>query len=266
MNSWSNIQISPEDIEIDKINNIEKKLGKLPDKICKIRELITRFEVCHFKYKQHLEKIKNSFINLEPATVPDEIGINHIRNGENAWEKDTTGRSIIGQQYVWAIKKWLREYPQRKISEHYNKELSQQIENWLGDKISEKERLVRLLLARLVWDWKSYEGLQQGGEYKDLEFQVCRMDICHYAFPANLNLLLQGLGEMKAVEKFEGCGSFDANIKAFLENEFSDLNDSLKSLVNSNKSNKNELIKAWLVACLAKTIKEQINLEKPLAL
>lgn len=266
MNAWSNIQISPEDIEIDKINNIEKKLGKLPDKICKIRELITRFEICHFKYRQHVKKIKNSITKLEPDTKPDEIGINHIRNGENAWEKDKTGRSIIGQQYVWAIRKWLGDYPQRKIPEHYDNELGQQIENWLGDKIPEKERLVRLLLARLVWDWKSYEELQQGGEYKDLEFQVCRMDICHYAFPANLDLLLEGLGKMKAVEKFEGCGSFDLNIKTFIENEFSDLNYLLESMSKFRKSDKNESIKTWLSACLAKTLKEQVNLEKPLSL
>lgn len=266
MNAWSNIQISPEDIEIDKINNIEKKLGKLPDKICQIRELITRFEVCHFKYKQHLKKIKSSIIKLEPAISPNEIGINHIRNGENAWKNDKTSRSIKGQQYVWSIRKWLGEHPQRKISEHYDKELGQQIENWLNDKVPEKERLVRLLLARLVWDWKSYEELQLGGEYKNLEFQACAMDICHYAFPANLDLLLQGLGKMKAVEKFEGCGSFDANIKAFVENEFRDLNNSLKSLISSGKSDKNELTKTWLTACLAKTLKEQVNSEEPLAL
>jgi len=58
MKAWSNIQISPEDPEIIEINNLEKNLGKLSDKVCQIRELITRFEVCHFKYQQHLRKIK----------------------------------------------------------------------------------------------------------------------------------------------------------------------------------------------------------------
>lgn len=266
MNAWSNIQVPADDIEIYKIDEIEKKLGKLPREVHKIRELITRFEVCHFKYQQHLKKIKNSIMNLQSDINTVKIGINHIKNGENAWKNDKTGRSIIGQQYVWGIKKWLGEYPETEISKHYNKKLGQQIMKWLGDKNPDKERLVRLLLARLVWDWESYEELQPGGEYKDLEFQACRMDICHYAFPKNLDLLLQGIGKMKAVEEFEGCGSFDSNIKAFVEKEFSNLNDLLKSLISTGESDKNESIKSWLIASLAKTLKEHVNLTKPVAL
>jgi hypothetical protein len=64
------------------------------------------------------------------------------------------------------------------------------------------------LLARLTWDWESYEKLQHGGRFKDIEFQACRMDICHL--------------------------------------------------------NKNDLIEAWLVACLTKTIKEHINISTPI--
>ena len=69
MKAWSNIQISPQNQEIVKINNLEKKLGELPDKVYKTRELITRFEVCHFKYQQHLRKIKDSMIDLEPMWI-----------------------------------------------------------------------------------------------------------------------------------------------------------------------------------------------------
>ena len=190
------------------------------------------------------------------------IGINHIQYGENVLNKDTTGKSYIGQQYVWAIKEWLNENPSNEISDNYDKKLGQQVHKWLGDKNPDKIRLVRLLLARLIWDWKSYEKLQHGGELKDIELQACRMDICHYAFPKNLDLLLQGMGQMKPVKEkeFEGCGSFDNNIKAYLEKEFLDLNGMLKSLIIIGKSDKNELIKVWLIACLAKTIKEELNL------
>ena len=76
MKAWSNIQISPQDPEIIKINNLGKKLGELPDKVHKIRELITRYEVCHFKYQQHLRQIKDSIINLEPNVDSKKIGIN----------------------------------------------------------------------------------------------------------------------------------------------------------------------------------------------
>lgn len=266
MRGWSNIQISPQDPEIIKIDNLEEKLGKLSDKVNKIRELITRFEVCHFKYQQHLKKIKDSIINLEPNVDTTKIGINHIQYGESVLNNDTTGKSLIGQQYVWAIEQWLNDNPQNEISDKYDKKFGQQIRKWLGDKNPDKTRLVRLLLARLTWDWKSYEKLQYGGKFKDIELQACRIDICHYAFPKNLDLLLKGIGQMKAVEEkeFEGCGSYNANIKTYLEKEFLDLNDTLKSLKINNRSDKNDLIKAWLLACLTKTIKENINLSTPI--
>jgi len=168
--------------------------------------------------------------------------------------KDTTGKSIIGQQYIWAFKEWLTDNSKNEISDKYDEKLGQQIHKWLGDKNPDKIRLVKLLIARLTWDMKSYEKLQYGGELKDIEFQACRMDICHYAFPRNLDLLVQGIGQMKAVKEkeFEGCGSYNANIKAYLKKEFLDLNDKLKSLKINNGSNRNNLIGAWLVACLAK--------------
>lgn len=156
--------------------------------------------------------------------------------------------------------------PKMKFLKITTKKFGQQIQKWLGGKNPDKIRLVRLLLARLTWDWKSYEKLQHGGKFKDIEFQACRMDICHYAFPKNLDLLLKGIGQMKAVEekKFEGCGSYNTEIKAYLEKEFLSLNETLKSLQVNNGLNKNDLIKTWLVACLAKTIKENVNISIPI--
>jgi hypothetical protein len=154
--------------------------------------------------------------------------------------------------------------PKKIIFDNYNKKLSRQIQNWLGDKSPDKIRIVRLLSARLTWDWKSYEELQHGGEYKDIELQACRMDICHYAFPKNLDLLLQGIGQMKPVKEFEGCGSYDNNTKAYIEKEFSILNDMLKTFIGTGKSDKIKLIRIWLIACLAKTIKEDVNLSNPI--
>ena len=266
MKAWSNIQITPEDPEIITINNFEKSLGELSDNVTGIRELITRFEICHFKYQQHLKKIKNSIINLEPTVDSTKIGMSHIQHGESAWETDATGRSLTGQQYIWTIKKWLNDNDSKPVPEKYNKKLEQQIRKWLGDKNPDKIRLIRLLIARLTWDWKSYAALQPGGEFKDIELQACRMDICHYAFPENLDILLQGIGQMKPVndKEFEGCGSCNDNIKAYLEKEFLALNDKLKALIITGKSDKNELIRAWLMACLAKTIKENIKISVPI--
>ena len=268
MKAWANIQHSPQDPEIIKINNLEDRLGQLSGKIYKIRELITRFEVCHFKYQRHIKIIIESIVDLEPKVNTKKIGINHIQYGEAVLNKDTTGKSLIGLQYVWALKKWLNENSINGIPDQYNKILGNKIHNWLGDKNPDKIRLVGLLLARLTGDWKSYENFQHGGKYKDIEFQACRMDICHYAFPLNLDLLLKGIGQMKAVEekRFEGCGSFNTEIKAYLEENFLSLNKTLKSLQSKNEINKNDLIKIWLFACLAKTIKEDIKILVPIHL
>jgi hypothetical protein len=260
MKAWSNIQVPAQDPEIIKIDHYEKKLGELPDKVYIIRELITRFEVCHFKYQQHLNNIKKSIMKLEPNTDPRKIGSNHIQKGENAWRKDKTGRSKMGQQYVWAIRKWFGENPHIKPVDHSNKKLCDQMKKWLGYKDPDKMRLVRLLLARLTWDWKSYQERIRGGEWEELELQVCSVDICHYAFPQNLDLVLKGLGNMTPIEGFEGCGSFDKNRKSFVEKEVLILNEILNSLVETDRDDKNNLIRIWLFACLIKTIKEQVNL------
>ena len=152
MNAWSNIPISSQDVEIIEINKLEARLGKLPANIYKIRELITRHEVCHFKYQQHIKKIKDSIISLEPDVATDTIGINHIQHGENAWKNDVTGRSLLGQQYVWAIKNWLKDIHPKEIPHKYDKKLGQKVQKWMGGKNVDKIRLVRLLLARLTWE------------------------------------------------------------------------------------------------------------------
>ena len=51
MNAWSNIEISPQDPEIIEIGKLEKTQGNISKNVRKIRELITRFEVCHFNTK-----------------------------------------------------------------------------------------------------------------------------------------------------------------------------------------------------------------------
>ena len=50
----------------------------------------------------------------------------------------------------------------------------------------------------------------------------------------------------------------------FVEKELSILNDLLKSMTSVNKPDKKELIKAWLISCLAKTLKEQVSLTNPI--
>lgn len=266
MNAWSNIELSPQDSEIIEINELEERIGELPANVKRIRELITRFEVCHFKYQRHIKKIKDSIDCLNADLDTSRIGANHLQHGEEALNRDITGKSLLGQQYVWAIREWLNDHSENEFSGRYDRKLGQRIHKWLGDREPDKIRLARLLLARLLWDWKSYETLQQGAKMKDIEFQASRMDICHYAFPENLDLLLQAIGRMEAVEeeKFEGCGSYNATMKTALINEFIDLNNILKSFQVNYLSSIDDVMKKWLVACLAKTIKEQIKIPTPM--
>jgi hypothetical protein len=268
MDPWSNIETSAQEVEIAEINKFEKtNLGDIPASASTIRELITRFEVCHFKYQQHLKYIQDSIFKLDPAIDSGKIGSNHIRNGENAWINDKTGRSLSGQQYLWALNNWLGKKGQRRFPVHQDLSLDEKISKWLVDKTPDKERIVRLLIARLTYDWDSYEKLQLGGQYKELEFQICRMDICHYAFPDHLDTLIQAIGKMKPHKDLEGCGSYTPEIKIFITRKYSEIvsliNDISKDKVLL-KQNINDQFRIWLYLCLAKTIKELTGLNDPL--
>ncbi len=267
MDAWSNIECPSQEQEIIEIDQLGNTLGKLSPQVNQIRELITRFEACHFKYQQHLSYIKASILTLKPVVDPVRIGLNHPQKGEKAWQNDKTGRSLSGQQYLWAMTNWLSNHPQIKKPDNYNNELGNEVKKWLGKKDPEKERLVRLLAARLTYDWKACEILQKSGESKEIEFQVLRMDICHYAYPKHLNLMLKAIGKMKPVGNFEGCGIYNSDIKVFIENEFSKLCNWLNSKIISSKGlnlNHDEMIRIWLIVCLAKTLKEQTGLTKPI--
>lgn len=270
MSAWSNIDISDKDAEIVCINRLEEALENYPESVRQIRELITRFEVCHFKYKQHIKNIRKSIKDLHPKTDPGNIGQNHIQHGEKAWESDKTGRTLMGQQYLWALDNWLDNNEQKKPLE-YNEQLAREIETWLGDKRPEKVKLVRLLLARLRWNWKmleeisrkSMEEISREGGDRGLEYQVYRMDICHFAFPINLINMLRGIGKMKPVDKFEGCGTCNSMIKKSVHVELIKINGWLLSTKEAGiaKMDRKKLTRIWLFACLAKTIKEQAGLK-----
>lgn len=267
MDPWSNIETSTQDTEISQINKLETTLGDIPLAVKKIRELITRFEICHFKYQQHLKYIHESIVNLNPAFDSDKIGYNHISKGENAWINDKTGRSLLGQRYLWALNNWLSKGDYRKMPNDHDLSLDLKISKWLGDKTPDKVRIVRLLIARLTYDWESYEKFQRGGQFKELEFQTCKMDICHYAFPNHLDTLIQAIGKMQSHKDLEGCGSYTPEIKMFITIKFSDIvsliSDILKNKVLLYQS-KNDQFRIWLYLCLIKTIKEQTGITNSL--
>jgi len=275
MSAWSNIEASPENVEISSINKLEETLGKYPDHVRQIRELITRFEVCHFKYLQHLENIRKSIIDLRPYTDPGSIGKNHIQHGDEAWKADKTGRTIMGQQYLWALENWMGDSKKNKPPE-YSEQLAREVEAWLGEKTPEKINLVRLLEARLMWNWQSLEQLSQksmeeisrGGGDRGLEYQILRMDICHFAFPVHLINVIRGIGKMKPVDNFEGCGIYNSSIRKSIRAELLNINDWLLARKEAGIEGDDQegMARIWLYACLAKTIKEQVGLKDPVSI
>jgi hypothetical protein len=258
MNAWINIEVSPDDQEIVAIDRMEQALGNVPKQIYKVRELITRFEVCHFKYQRHYQHIIESIAALHPTVDVDRIGSNHPRHGENAVKNDRTGRSLIGQQYISSLRFWPDNVP--TSSDDSLKKMSQQVTAWLGEKNDTKERLVRQLVARLLY--QSMEDYLRGGELEELEYHVMATDICNYSFPQNLEEVIQAIGKLKPVIDFEGCGTYNAEIKSFISIEFERLSKWLKegTLDGDNKLGEKVPMKSWLVASLAKTMKAQIHL------
>jgi hypothetical protein len=253
---WSNIELSHVDHEVTRIDNLEINLGEIPENVWQIRELITGFEVCHFKYRKHIQYILESIRRLKPNKIPNEIGSTHIRHGANTWEKDNSGRSLKGLQYIQALKCWLSANTEIKDKVPIDPELNRHVLDWLGHKDPEKIRLVRLLIARMTWDWKSYEKYRTGHEGDPLEFQVCRMDICHYNFPGNMDSVIRAIGQLKPVQGFEGCGSCTSNIKLIVEKEIVEINRMLES-ISKEEIDADQWTRSWLLSSLAKTLKEQ---------
>jgi len=269
MDPWSNIETSVRDKEIAKINKLEATLGDIPLSVQKIRELITRFEECHFKYKRHLKYIKDSIVILEPMIDPNKIGENHISKGENAWINDKSKRSLLGQQYLWALNNWLSKREQGRMPNDHDLSLDFKILKWLGDKTPDKERIVKLLIARLTYNWEFYEKLQLGEQYKELEFQTCRMDICHYAFPKHIETVIRAIGKMQPHKDLEGCGSYTAKIKMYITKELTKIVSLISDFTKEKvllDENKNNQFRIWLFLCLAKTIKEQTDITDTLVI
>ena len=69
---------------------------------------------------------------------------------------------------------------------------------------------------------------------------------------------------MEPIDNFEGCGSFNADIKIYIDKKFSISCDYLKSNARKKHPVKDENVKLWLFACLAKTLNEQVGLKKSL--
>jgi hypothetical protein len=262
MNAWGNIEVSSNNPEILAIDRIEQTLGNVPKQVYKIRELITRFEACHFKYEKHYQHIIESIAALKPTVDVNSIGSYHPRHGEKVIDSDPTGHSQASQKYISALCFWLDNTS--VTIDKSQKGMNQQVAVWLDEKNDAKKRLVSMLLDRLLY--RSLEKYMCGSELKGLEYQIIATDICNYSFPQNIEKIIQGIGKLEAVKDFHGCGTTNSEIKSSISKKFKKLCTWLKEdMPNADsKLGEKDSIKVWLVACLAKTIKEQIQLLDPI--
>jgi hypothetical protein len=279
---WSNLSASPHDDETDTIDRLEGELGEISESARGVRHLITRFEACHFKCLRHLEQILHSIDALEAAAAPEQIGAAHPRHGPSASEGDPSGRSTVGRHYIDSMRHWLgeggegaeppepdaageldreTEGEERRTEGDLAGDLGGRVHGLLGESDPTKEKLVRRLIDRLLWRFEErVEGWEQECE---LDEQIDRTDICHSSFPRNLETVLSGIGKLKPDPDFSGCGSVDDETAAELRSRYEAMCAWIAgdSTLAAGLPVGPEPTKAWLVACLAKTIKEQCGLE-----
>lgn len=89
------------------------------------------------------------------------------------------------------------------------------------------------------------------------------MDICHFAFPLHLIDVIRGIGTLKPVDRFKGCGTHNQVIRNVVQAEIAQINRWLttrKSKDIPEKDHLEEATRVWLYACQAKTLKAQAGL------
>ncbi|WP_135611622.1 hypothetical protein [Methanococcoides sp. AM1] len=254
---WANIGFEQPDFEIIEIYRLEQRIGSLPQVAQDIRNLITRLEICHFKFKHHVLRIIESIGRMEIDINPDSIGSAHPRCGENAWRADKTGRSRKGQEYIWVLQTWLSgEKPPEEDPRGIPEKLFEEVYSSLGERSKHKEALVSALLDRLLYLETERKALEE--QFESLIYQIDRTDICHYAFPENIKKTIEAIGELKPSPDFEGCSSHDEEHQIMALHYVMELNAWLHGEISetSRMLGERTLLKEWLVACLAKTIKE----------
>lgn len=262
MDSWRNITISENDPEIIKINKLENTLELVSTSVRAVRQLITMFEICHFKYAIHYDYILRSIEFLSPFVDPDSIGSSHPRKGLDAWRKSKTERSRTAQIYIDAIILWLNPKSLTGFDPHLRviQIMKAHVTKLIGERNNEKESLVELLIKRLLW--RPIERHSLGVQLDRLQDQIERTDICHYTFPDNIEQVLASIGSLTPAKDFQGCGSYNSSIKSQVSVWF----QQLCKWINGESGyldrilGKRNKMKIWLAACLAKTLKEQVGI------
>ncbi len=184
---WANLGLPQADAEIARIHQMEQRAGPLPPVAHAIRELITRFEICHFKIERHLQRIIQAISEMCLDLDPAAIGRSHPKSGPTAWRTDRTGRSRQGQEFIWLLQMWLADEPYSEEDPRaIPRSLFEEVKRALGKPDAQKSRLVEALLNRLLL---KPDRRTLPAELAGFWLQIEATDICHYAFPSNFHYL-----------------------------------------------------------------------------
>jgi len=261
---WANLGLSRMDAEIRRIHQLERAAVPLPPVATTIRELITRFEICHFKAERHVQRIIAAIGEMRLDLAPATIGTAHPKSGETAWRQDRTGRSRPGQEYIWVLQMWLAEAPYSDLDPRgIPRKLVDRVNGALGQPNAQKRLLVLALLARLLL---KADRSPLPAELAPFWEQVEATDICHYTFPDNLERMIQAIGRLEPAADFVGCGSCNPEGREMARRHFEALCTWLRGERGSLDAQLGDRtpVKEWLAACLAKTLKEVAALREPM--
>lgn len=264
---WFNINKEQPDDEMIRILRMRRRCAHLPRETKDIRGLITRLEICHFKFGRHIQKIVEAIGRTRLDFDPNSIGRFHPKPDEDAWKGDRTGRSRQGQEYIWILQMWLSGDAQlpEDDSRGIPQSLFASVYDAFGSRDPKKEALVSALVDRLMW--KADQQPPPEG-FETLSAQIGCTDICHYSFPKNVQRVIEAIGRLEPLPDFGGCGSSDEVQRQCAQRYFDALGAWLggKSIEDAAPLGERTPPKAWLVACLAKTVKELAGLESSLPL
>jgi hypothetical protein len=226
-----------------------------------IHDVFSKFETSQFQFKRNNQSPLKSISGPESQRIDNKPEPDSSLKNENALRKDKTGRYFLGQQYVWALINWLADYPPLNLSGFFSNEIYTNVSTWLGNKTPQKEKLVRIIVAKLTHDWKSLKRFNHSSENKGLAYFAYSMEIWNITFPEKLDLLLQDIGKIEAKNIDPNKShSIDKDEKTNIEKEFAIICNLMNSgtVINSNSLiDKNDLIKNWLIASITTTLKDQ---------
>jgi len=197
---WANIGLAEPDDEVAALWEWEQRLEWPPSSAQITRELISRLQICHFKFPRHVGKIIEAIGAMRSPVDPDQIGRTHPRYGPQASQADAAGRSSEAERFIAALEIWLAGHPPRTS-------VGEVITAALGDRSHLKEQLVSALSRQLR---RQHRAGDLGPELGSWDYQIRCTHQCHHTFPQNVHRILEAIGRGEPVEEFEGCGTFDA--------------------------------------------------------